>query len=185
VAVSITYSPRTVVVAASYDGPLGIDLEEPHSRAVGPLANRWFTPHEVEWTSRQPEQLTAFLHLWTAKEAVGKALGLGLGQSGLSRAMPLPSEAGTAERRARDDVLYADLVPGEDGLAVMHVGLQHLGGPPGAPEPVGHGGSGGSRGPGVLALAASSDLSELVVHQAGLLNTVSRGTSFPIVVRSN
>jgi phosphopantetheinyl transferase len=88
-AVSITYSDGLIAVAASYDGPLGIDLEDIRPRAFAPLANRWFDPHELEWMAEQPDQLTAFLHLWTAKEAVGKALGLGLRKSGLRRRIPL------------------------------------------------------------------------------------------------
>ncbi|GAA3142364.1 hypothetical protein JOF29_000854 [Kribbella aluminosa] len=87
-AVSISYSHQLVAVAASHDGPLGIDLEEIRLREVDPLANRWFAPQELEWMERQPDRLLAFLQLWTAKEAVGKALGRGLANGGLRRRTP-------------------------------------------------------------------------------------------------
>src|SRR5438067_8290681 len=92
-AVSLSYSRHRIAVAASYDGPLGIDLEELHPRDYRPLANRWYTPQELAWMAGEPDQLRAFLRLWTAKEAVGKALGLGLHRSGLSRPMPLDGAA--------------------------------------------------------------------------------------------
>ena len=85
---SITYTQHRIAVAASYDGPVGIDLEEVHPRDFLPLANRWFAQRELDWMARQPDQLRAFLRLWTAKEAVGKALGAGLQRSGLRREMP-------------------------------------------------------------------------------------------------
>lgn len=88
-AVSLTYTQRRVAVAASYEGPVGIDLEEVGRRDFRAVADRWFGQRELEWMARQPDQLTAFLRLWTAKEAVGKALGLGLHQGGLRREMPL------------------------------------------------------------------------------------------------
>lgn len=87
-AVSISYSHRLVAVAASYDGPLGIDLEEVRPRATDRIANRWFAPQELRWMERQPDRLRAFLQLWTAKEAVGKALGPGLANGGLRRPTP-------------------------------------------------------------------------------------------------
>jgi phosphopantetheinyl transferase (holo-ACP synthase) len=88
-AVSISYTQHLVAVAAAYDGPLGIDLEEIRARDVTALADRWFTPRELEWMTRQDDELVGFLQLWTAKEAVGKALGRGLRDAGLRREMPL------------------------------------------------------------------------------------------------
>jgi phosphopantetheinyl transferase len=106
-AVSITRSHQMIAVAASYDGPLGIDLEELHPRPFAPLARRWFTAAELTWMDSQPDQLQAFLQLWTAKEAMGKALGLGLRQSGLRRQMPLPNS------------------PATDGLIVTHAPVEN------------------------------------------------------------
>ncbi|MGW6199355.1 4'-phosphopantetheinyl transferase family protein [Kribbella sp. NPDC055110] len=88
-AVSVSYTQRLVAVAAAYGGPLGIDLEEVRGREVAGVAQRWFGVRELEWMGRQADELVAFLTLWTGKEAVGKALGLGLGEAGLRREMPL------------------------------------------------------------------------------------------------
>ncbi len=88
-AVSISHTHHLVAVAASYDGPLGVDVEEVYPREVRALAERWFLPEERAWMAAQPDELKAFLHLWTAKEAVGKALGTGLRHAGLRRRMPL------------------------------------------------------------------------------------------------
>ncbi|TDW65812.1 phosphopantetheinyl transferase [Kribbella pratensis] len=88
-AVSVSHTHQLVAVVASYGGPLGVDLEEAYPREVQALARRWFTAEELAWTNRQPDELIAFLQLWTAKEAVGKALGRGLRGAGLRRAMPL------------------------------------------------------------------------------------------------
>lgn len=88
-AVSISYSRHLIAVAASYGGPVGVDVEEVRARDVAGLAGRWFAPRELEWMGRQDDELVAFLQLWTGKEAVGKALGVGLGEAGLRREMPL------------------------------------------------------------------------------------------------
>lgn len=87
VAVSVSYSQQLVAVAAVCGGPVGVDVEEVRGRDVTRLAGRWFGARELEWMGRQEDELVAFLQLWTAKEAVGKALGRGLRE--LRRAMPL------------------------------------------------------------------------------------------------
>lgn len=92
-AVSVSYSQRVIAVAAAYGGPVGVDLEKVRARDVAALAGRWFTPRELEWMGRQEDELGAFLRLWTGKEAVGKALGVGLGEAGLRREMPLAGGA--------------------------------------------------------------------------------------------
>jgi 4'-phosphopantetheinyl transferase len=59
----------------------GIDLERlrPHPKAV-PIARRYFSPDETAALEALPENQRdrAFLELWTAKEAVLKAVGRGL-----------------------------------------------------------------------------------------------------------
>jgi hypothetical protein len=96
-AVSITHTAERSAVAASYGGPVGIDLEEVQPRDFRPLADRWFSPREVAWMAREADQLRAFLRLWTAKEAVGKALGVGLRGAGLRREMPIGGGAVESE----------------------------------------------------------------------------------------
>lgn len=96
-AVSISHTHHLVAVAASYAGPLGVDVEEMYPREVRALAERWFHPAELTWMTSQPDELKAFLHLWTAKEAVGKALGTGLRHAGLRRRMPLGGGAVESE----------------------------------------------------------------------------------------
>ncbi|WBQ06418.1 4'-phosphopantetheinyl transferase family protein [Kribbella sp. CA-293567] len=87
--VSVSHTPDLVAVAAGQQGPVGVDVENQHAREVATMARRWFDPAELAWMADQPDGLQAFLHLWTAKEAVGKALGKGLRNSGLRRLMPL------------------------------------------------------------------------------------------------
>jgi 4'-phosphopantetheinyl transferase len=93
--VSVSHTPDLVAVAAGRQGPVGVDVENQHAREVATMARRWFDPAELAWMAGQPDGLQAFLHLWTAKEAVGKALGKGLRNSGLRRLMPLTG--GTVE----------------------------------------------------------------------------------------
>src|SRR5262249_3045475 len=56
--------------------PCGVDIEGPRARISAiEIAERFFCPREIEWMKRSSER---FLRLWTAKEAVIKAVGLGL-----------------------------------------------------------------------------------------------------------
>ena len=90
--VSLSYGPGVLAVAASLAGPVGIDIEGPARPEPVRLAERWFDAGEAAWLQDLPaaEQPMAFLLLWTAKEALGKALGSGLRGAGLQRRVPLP-----------------------------------------------------------------------------------------------
>jgi 4'-phosphopantetheinyl transferase len=176
--VSISHSQRLVAVAAGLPGPVGIDLEDRHPRAVTALARRWFTPSELTWMSLQPEELEAFLHLWTAKEAVGKALGTGLRNTGLSRQMPLPTPAPAVPTLPADSAtsvpavergpaLVGGLVASERQLVLVHL-------------PV--------RADAVLAVVVPAGTPAIEVrehHGAALRSTAVSRTSFPVVVRGN
>ncbi|MFF0264983.1 4'-phosphopantetheinyl transferase family protein [Kribbella sp. NPDC004536] len=154
-AVSVTHTHHLVAVAAALEGPLGIDLEELHPRAFAPLANRWYSPPELEWLRRQPDQLHAFLTLWTAKEAVGKALGLGLRKGGLRRQMPLGRGV------SKENVLLAQPVA---GLAVLWVPVD---------------------GVVLAVAAGAGIGEVVVHQEAALRRAERSRTSFPVVVRGN
>ncbi|MFG1620993.1 4'-phosphopantetheinyl transferase family protein [Kribbella sp. NPDC049227] len=185
-AVSLSHSRNLVVVAASLSGPLGVDVEDVHPREVTALAQRWFDPAELQWMSEQPDHLIAFLHLWTAKEAVGKAVGQGLRNAGLRRRMPLPADpAERGSASAAGLTLHAGPVPGTAGL---------LRSAPVANPGVGPGDAGelvvmhvpwvGA----VVAVAAGPGVSDVLVtahHGVALRRTVTSRTSFPVVVRGS
>jgi phosphopantetheinyl transferase len=89
---SVSHGRGVVAVAATCGGPVGVDVEDVDSRrsfGTTGLAHRWFDPAELAWLADHSDPLEAFLRLWTAKEAVGKALGAGLRGQGLRRRMPL------------------------------------------------------------------------------------------------
>lgn len=71
---NLSHSGNKVVLLVS-DRPSGIDIEEilPWSEAV---AKRVFTQRERQWLEAQSGD-AAFYRLWTAKESIMKALGLG------------------------------------------------------------------------------------------------------------
>jgi len=72
---NLSHSGNKVVLLVD-DQDAGVDVEQivPYSGAV---ARRVFTPREQEWLqSRNNEE--AFFRLWTGKESIMKALGLGL-----------------------------------------------------------------------------------------------------------
>jgi 4'-phosphopantetheinyl transferase len=161
-AVSISHSRTLVAVAATAAGPVGVDVEDVYAREVRGLARRWFDPSELEWMAGQPDELVAFLNLWTAKEAVGKALGLGLRNTGLRRRMPLPPEPAR-----RGLALPAGLVSSEQSLAVLHLPVDELA---------------------VLAVALPATATGVLLtehHGAALRRTVRSRTSFPVVVRGS
>ncbi|MEH0982904.1 4'-phosphopantetheinyl transferase family protein [Micromonospora sp. CPCC 205556] len=122
--VSVSRGEGLVVVAARRAGPVGVDVERRRPLPAVALARRWYAPAEAAWLAGLPDgaRVEAFLLLWTAKEAVGKALGRGLRGGGLRRRMP-PAEPGAALRPvpARRDVLVGH--PGCDGDLVLAVAV--------------------------------------------------------------
>jgi 4'-phosphopantetheinyl transferase len=92
--VSVSHTGSLVAVALTALAPVGVDVELARPVPVLDLARRWFTADEAAWVGRQPgaHRTTAFLLLWTAKEAMGKAYGTGLRGDGLRRPAPLPSQ---------------------------------------------------------------------------------------------
>lgn len=81
IAFNWSHSHDQALVAIARDVLPGIDLERlrPHPKAL-PIAQRYFSPDETAALEALPDgqRDRAFLELWTAKEAVLKALGRGL-----------------------------------------------------------------------------------------------------------
>ena len=70
---------------------LGLDVEQHRPRRnLGKLMEHVLSPQELDWVSRQKDELSAFYRLWTLREAVLKASGRGL--AGLSRLQLFPDE---------------------------------------------------------------------------------------------
>ena len=135
-----------VAVALSPVAPVGVDVEVLRPFDWRPVAGRFMTEGEVAWLDglAEPDRLPAFLHLWTAKEAVGKAYGTGLRGGGLRRAvlaggghpggtasggcwrlLPTPGDGAMAAavgRPAPDVVLAVACHGGAAGEAVATVG---------------------------------------------------------------
>jgi len=78
---NLSHSGRAMVLAVCRDHEVGVDLEWLRPREnYRQLAERYFTPEEVASAT----DLRSFYAIWTRKEAVLKALGLGLA-GGLER----------------------------------------------------------------------------------------------------
>jgi len=85
---NLSHTGDALLLGVSRDTALGVDLEARNrrTRAVAELAQRWFNASEAAVLGAQPEaeQQSAFLRLWTCKEAVIKCSGTGIG-AGLDR----------------------------------------------------------------------------------------------------
>ena len=157
--VSLSYGPAVLAVAASLVGPVGIDIEGAGRPEAARLAERWFDAGEAAWLQSLPdtEQPTAFLLLWTAKEALGKALGTGLRNEGLKRRVPLPPLADGSFRQLPGQLWLAH--PPLRGPLVLAVATS---------VPV-----------------AGLTLHEKGDHVAPARRTARSRTSLPVVVRGN
>lgn len=85
---SLSHSGGWSLLALTQGQPVGVDLESPRPRPrLLALAQRYFTATETDALRSLPEaeRLRAFYALWTAKEAVLKAAGVGIGY-GLAKA---------------------------------------------------------------------------------------------------
>lgn len=122
VRVSLSHTRTAIAAAASEQLAVGVDVEPLRSLrplAAGALARRWFPPGEAAWVDgwEAERQSTAFLWLWTQKEAFAKALGQGLGGgAGLLREVALPSALPAAWPTA-DLTLTLTAAPGGEPLA--------------------------------------------------------------------
>jgi phosphopantetheinyl transferase (holo-ACP synthase) len=140
--VSISHHQHFIATAMSTLGPVGIDVETIRDLPVEAMAARWFAPEEARALAELPpsERALAFLRLWTLKEAVGKALGIGLRGGGMRRPVgPLPPHPmaalpalGSSVGRGRDcggrdhDGFVVDRLPHVPGVAAVTARLGDL-----------------------------------------------------------
>jgi 4'-phosphopantetheinyl transferase len=79
---NVSHSGDRIAIAVSEGGAVGVDIEEikPRVTELSALARRYFADDEAEEVLRAPESeaLRVFFSIWTAKEAVIKAIGGGL-----------------------------------------------------------------------------------------------------------
>jgi 4'-phosphopantetheinyl transferase len=78
---SVSHSEGLALLALAASGPIGIDLEK--SRAVGEMdgiAERYFArqDREIYLAAPESERQAIFFRLWTHREAVLKAIGIGI-----------------------------------------------------------------------------------------------------------
>jgi 4'-phosphopantetheinyl transferase len=80
---SISHAGEFAALAVTYAGPVGLDVE-PLSRTVrrGLVADRAFSPEERSLLQDCPEDPLPFLAVWTRRESLVKAAGLGLFNGG-------------------------------------------------------------------------------------------------------
>ena len=114
--VSLSHSGDRIVVAATYAGPVGVDVEEfSPDLNVPAMAPAILSPAELaEWTGATPDDFYAY---WTRKESVLKATGHGLRAPMNGVTVSRPNEA------AR--LLAADGIDG--AAAASHMQDLHLG----------------------------------------------------------
>ncbi|WDZ82994.1 4'-phosphopantetheinyl transferase family protein [Micromonospora cathayae] len=180
--VSVSHVEGVVVVAACRAAPVGVDVERHRPVPAQALARRWFEPAAAGWVAGLPaeDRVAGFLLLWTAKEAVGKALGSGLRAGGLARPMPLPDGGGPLLRPLPDN---GPLRPVPDGGPLLRP-------VPGASGlRVGHPDAGTEL---VVAVAVVGPARQVVVdrvegsgHEAAVRSASVERTSFPVVVRGS
>ena len=76
---STAHTHDMVVVAAGSIQRLGIDVEHLERRSQAKaIAQRFFPQEEQEWLANQADTAQAFIRHWVLKEAMTKAVGLGL-----------------------------------------------------------------------------------------------------------
>jgi len=99
---SLSHTPGLVVCLVCPGAQTGVDVEcEDRTVPALPLARRFFAPHEAAWLAELPDpaRRRRFLELWVLKEAVLKALGVGL-RGGLSKVAISGLEGGDPRRVA-------------------------------------------------------------------------------------
>jgi 4'-phosphopantetheinyl transferase len=79
-----SHSGVLVALAVARETPVGIDVERQRTLSdTVALAERYFSPTELALVRSDPDPNDAFFTIWTAKEAIVKASGKGIGTSDL------------------------------------------------------------------------------------------------------
>lgn len=118
---NLSHSGPWALVAVTAGREIGVDIEVHRQLDALALAERFFAPEEITQLSSLPEPVrqTRFFELWTAKEALVKAMGIGL--------------AGTIGRfTIRIDGHSAEWTDRHDPLASQNWALQPLQAPAGS-----------------------------------------------------
>ncbi|MCP5371492.1 MAG: 4'-phosphopantetheinyl transferase superfamily protein [Hyphomicrobiales bacterium] len=126
---NLSHAEGVVLVALGRDGELGVDVERsPAPAGFLDVAGSYFSTAEARRLAALPAAAAgaAFLRLWTRKEAVAKACGLGMSlppdrirvsmDAGTARVIDLPPDQGPLARWA-----LHDLAPGPDLVAALAV----------------------------------------------------------------
>jgi 4'-phosphopantetheinyl transferase len=74
---NISHSGHQVLIAICNE-PVGIDVEQVKDIGLESLAEAVFSPHELYLFQTAADRVTTFYHFWTRKEALLKAMGVGL-----------------------------------------------------------------------------------------------------------
>ncbi|HTD37290.1 MAG TPA: 4'-phosphopantetheinyl transferase superfamily protein [Candidatus Limnocylindrales bacterium] len=92
---SISHAGRMACVATSLAGDVGVDIERGDEPADAGVIRRFFSPSEAAALAKIPEgrRARAFTEAWTRREAVLKAVGLGLGVDAEAFSVTVPPAA--------------------------------------------------------------------------------------------
>jgi 4'-phosphopantetheinyl transferase len=119
---NVSHSGDRVAIAIAEGGPVGIDIEveRPRTTDLVVLARRYFSPVEALAVENAADgALPLFFTIWTAKEAVIKAVGGGLSiQLASFSVLPVCSEWGAVENLGGDPKLdgwHVAALPSEPG----------------------------------------------------------------------
>ncbi len=120
-ATSLSHAGHLVAVAAGGFRPLGVDIE-PASRASGmqAIAESICQPAESDTIQRLPvsERDTALLSLWTGKEAILKALGVGFSNGEMNQ-FSLPADDGFYMGKHGDPLKITKLYQQQEWVATV------------------------------------------------------------------
>jgi 4'-phosphopantetheinyl transferase len=127
---NVSHSGALAIVAITTEHEIGIDLEQLREvRHADQLASRYFHQNEIATitSSTAADRSTAFLNCWTGKEAVLKAIGIGVTSTLDSFDVPVDGSEACIEMPADDTsrealrIWLTRLVPHRDYLSAVAV----------------------------------------------------------------